>query len=147
MKRHIEHGVRFALGSDVGAGTSFSIFSEGQVAYLAQMLRPDGQRLGPVELLYLATAAGARALQLSDEVGDLAPGRSADLVVLHPPEGSTLEAVLRHNVSPEARLGAIFTLAREESVHEVRIAGRVAYSVTRGGQGTSGGSGAGEPRR
>lgn len=129
MKRHIEHGVRFALGSDVGAGTSFSLFSEGQFAYLAQMLRPDGQPLRPAGLLYLATAAGARVLELSDVVGDLAPGRSADMIVLRPPDGSTLEAVLRHDASPDARLGAIFALAREASVCEVRVAGRVVHTA------------------
>jgi guanine deaminase len=132
MKRHVEHGVRFALGSDVGAGTSFSIFSEGQFAYIAQMLRPDGQPLPPAELLYLATAAGARALELADEVGDFTPGRSADLILLRPPDGSTLQAVLRRNTSAEARLGVIFTLAREASVYEVRVAGRVVHTAERG---------------
>ncbi|MBA3907917.1 MAG: guanine deaminase [Pseudonocardiales bacterium] len=124
MRRHLEHGVRVALGTDVGAGTSFSLFNEGLSAYLGQMLRPDGQRLGPVELLYLATRAGAEALELQ-EVGDLTPGRSADVIVIRPPEGGTLQAVLRRSPSPEARLGAIFTLAGEASVDEVRIAGRV----------------------
>ena len=147
MKRHLERGVRFALGSDVGAGTSFSLLSEGHFAYLAQMLRPDGQPLGPVELLYLATAAGARALGTSAEVGDLAPGRSADLIVLRPSEGSTLNAVLRRNTSPEARLGAIFTLARESSVYEVRIAGQVVFTTGVAGPRGLGGTRAGEPTR
>lgn len=129
MRRHREHGVRFALGTDVGAGTSFSLFSEGHFAYLAQMLRPDGQRVGPAELLYLSTAAGARALELAGEVGDLAPGRSADVVTLRPAEGSTLEAVLARTDAPEARLGAIFTLARETSVHEVRVAGEIVHAA------------------
>lgn len=128
MKRHLDCGARFALGTDVGAGTSFSLFSEGLHAYLGQMLRPDGQRLGPVELLYLATRAGAQALELADQVGDLTPGKSADLIVIRPPEGSTLKAVLARSSSPGERLGAIFTLAREASVHEVRVAGRVAMS-------------------
>jgi guanine deaminase len=134
MRRHVEHGVRFALGSDVGAGTSFSLLSEGQFAYLMQMLRPDGQRLGPAELLYLATVAGADALDLAEEVGDLTPGKRADLVLLQPPEGSTLKGVLRRNTPPEARLGAIFTLAREASVREVRVAGQLIYSSREAGQ-------------
>jgi guanine deaminase len=79
-------------------------------------------------LLYLSTRAGALALGI-DEVGDLAPGRAADFVLLRPPAGSTLEAVLRHSDSPERTLGALFALAREESVVEVRIAGE---SVTAG---------------
>lgn len=125
MSRHLEYGVRVALGTDVGAGTAFSLFNEGLMAYLGQMLRPDGRRLGPADLLYLATRAGAEMLALGDEVGDFTPGKSADTVLIRPPEGSTLRAVLRHSPSPEASLGAIFTLAREVSVVEVRVAGEV----------------------
>jgi guanine deaminase len=125
MRRHREHGVRVALGTDVGAGTAFSLFNEGLQAYLGQMLHPEGLELGPAELLYLATRAGAEALGLGDEIGDLSPGRSADIVVIQPPPGSTLEAVLARSPSPEAALGSIFTLAREVSVVQVRVAGRV----------------------
>jgi guanine deaminase len=127
MRRHLEHGVRVALGTDVGAGTAFSLFNEGLAAYLGQMLHPNGQRLGPVELLYLATRAGAHVLGLADEVGDLSPGKSADLIVVRPPEGSTIREVLAHSPSAEATLGAIFTLAREVSVTEVRVAGEVLF--------------------
>jgi len=127
MKRHLQHGVKVALGTDVGAGTAFSLFNEGLSAYLGQMLHPDGQHLGPVELLHLATRAGADVLGLGDEVGDLSPGKSADLIVVRPPEGSTVKAVLAHSPSAEASLGAIFTLAREVSVTEVRVAGDVVF--------------------
>jgi guanine deaminase len=39
------------------------------------------------------------------------------------PEESTLQAVLRHSPSADATLGALFTLAREDAVAEVRVAG------------------------
>ena len=123
MRRHLDHGVKVALGTDVGAGTGFSLFKEGLMAYELQMLREDGVWLGPAELLHLATRAGALALGLADEVGDLSPGKAADFVLVRPPEGSTLAAVLRHSDSPEQSLGATFALAREESVAEVRVAG------------------------
>lgn len=124
MRRHLQHGVRFALGTDVGAGTGFSIFKEALMAYHAQMVRPEGELLSPAHLLYLATRAGADALGLADTVGDLSPGNSADLVVVRPPAGSTLEAVLAHSPSPQDTLGALFTLAREDCVAQVLVAGQ-----------------------
>jgi guanine deaminase len=127
MADHLAHGVRFALGTDVGAGTGFSVLKEGLTAYQLQAVDPGGAALTPAHLLYLATRAGALALGLGDSVGDLAPGRSADLVVLRPPPGSTLARVLAHSRSAEATLGALLTLAREQSVSEVRVAGEVVF--------------------
>ena len=57
--------MRVALGTDVGAGTSFSLLREGLQAYFVQsLLGADGLPLTPAHLLYLATAAGAEALDL-----------------------------------------------------------------------------------
>jgi guanine deaminase len=122
MRRHLDHNVRIALGTDVGAGTGLSMMKEALAAYQMQMLRADPPPIGPAHLLYLSTRAGALALGV-DDVGDLSPGRAADLVLLRPPPGSTLETVLRHSDSPERTLGALFALAGEESVVEVRVAG------------------------
>ena len=72
-------------------------------------------------------ALARRRLGLADEVGDLAPGKSADFVLVRPPAGSTLEAVLGRSESIEEALGAVFTLAREESIAEVRVAGEVVW--------------------
>lgn len=123
LRRHLEHGVRVGLGTDVGAGTGLSLLKEALMAYQVQMVHPDGQPLAPAHLLHLATAAGARALGLEEIVGDLTPGKSADFVLIRPPADSTLAAALRHSPEAEASLGAVFALAREESVAEVRIAG------------------------
>jgi guanine deaminase len=125
LRRHLDAGVRVALGTDVGAGTGLSLLGEGLMAYQMQMLASDGVRLGPEHLLWLATAAGAAALGLSDEVGDLSVGKSADFVLVRPPAGSTLATVLERSESVEEALGAVFTLAREESIVEVRVAGRI----------------------
>jgi guanine deaminase len=131
MRRHFDHGVRVGLGTDVGAGTGFSMFKEGLMAYQMQMLKPDGVPLSPAALLWLATGAGAVALGLDDEVGDFTPGKSADFVLVRPPAGSTLAAVLEGSESIEDGLGAVFTLAREESIAEVRVAGGVVFSRPR----------------
>jgi guanine deaminase len=111
------------MGTDVGAGTGLSLFKEALMAYHVQMVREGGQLIGPAHLLHLATRAGADALGLGAEIGDLSPGRSADFVLVRAPEESTLQAVLRHSPSADATLGALFTLAREDAVAEVRVAG------------------------
>lgn len=126
LRRHLDAGVRVALGTDVGAGTGLSLLAEALMAYNVQMLLGSaGVPLGPAHLLWLATGAGASALGLSDEVGDLSVGKSADFVLVRPPAGSTLETVLDRAESVESKPGALFTLAREESIDEVRVAGKV----------------------
>jgi guanine deaminase len=126
LRRHLEHSVRVALGSDVGGGTGLSLLKEGLEAYQHQMLREDGYLLTPAHLLYLATRAGAEALGL--DTGDFVPGKRADFVLLRPPPESTLEAVLAHSPSAEAALGALFTLAREESVEATYVSGEAVYT-------------------
>ena len=123
MRRHLDHGVRFGLGTDVGAGTGLSLLKDGLAAYLGQMVAPEPIRLAPRHLLWLATRAGAAVLGL-EEVGDLSPGRRADMVLLRPPEGGTLEAALARCDSVEEALGALITLAREESVAAAWVDGR-----------------------
>jgi len=123
LRRHLDAGVRCALGTDVGAGTGFGMLKEGLQAYLMQRVAPDGVALDPGHLLYLATLAGAEALGLDDEIGSFGAGKAADFVYLRPPAGSPLEAVLRHADGARHALGAMFMLAGSESVREVRVAG------------------------
>jgi guanine deaminase len=128
LREHLRHGVRVALGTDVGAGPRPSVLEEALMTARLQMVRSaDPERLGPAHLLYLATRAGADALGLGAEIGDLSPGRSADFVLLHPPPGSTLAAVIERSESWQGLLGAILSLAREESVVEVVVAGEVVF--------------------
>ncbi len=73
-------GVRLGLGTDVGAGTSFSLLRTAGAAYEAALAREV--RLDPFRMLYLATAGSARLLRIADRVGALEPGQEADFVVL-----------------------------------------------------------------
>jgi guanine deaminase len=124
LRRHLEAGVPVALGSDVGAGTGFSIFKEGLQAYFMQrLLDMDGHPLTPAQLLYLATRAGALALGLADQVGDLSVGKQFDAVCLRPPVGTALHVGLRHTESAEEALGKIFALAGDADVADVWIGG------------------------
>ena len=127
LRRHLQAGVRFALGTDVGGGTGFGLLKEGLQAYLLQRVDPAGVLLHSGHLLYLATRAGAEALGLSDETGDLGFGKSADLVYLRPSPNSPLAAVLEREEEPRRRLAAIFTLAGSDCIREVRVGGAVVF--------------------
>ncbi|MBV8730174.1 MAG: guanine deaminase [Acidobacteriia bacterium] len=124
MQHHLQAGVRFALGTDVGGGTGMGMLKEALQAYLIQRLAgASGVALSPAHLLYLATRAGAEALGLQGEIGDFTPGKSADFVYLKPPPESPLAAVVRHALSADHLLAAIITLAGAESVRETWISG------------------------
>jgi len=131
LLRHVQAGVRVALGTDVGAGTGFGMLKEGLQAYLMQRLAPDGFPLTPAHLLYLATRAGAEALGMGGEIGDFSVGKAADCVYLRPPAPSPLASVAASVASragdAEHALGAVFALAGLESVREVRVEGDVIY--------------------
>jgi guanine deaminase len=117
LRRHVEHGVGVALGSDVGAGAGLFMPKEALQAYFVQqMLGPRGLNLTPAHLLYLATRAGARALGLGDQVGDFAVGKYFDAVWLCPAPGSTLAVNLKHSGDTADALARIFALATPADV-------------------------------
>jgi guanine deaminase len=124
LDRHLAAGVRIALGSDVGAGTGFSLFKEGLQAYFIQQLRgADGVPLTAAHLLYLATGAGAAALGLDDQIGDLSPGKRFDAIWLRPDRGGTLSFVLQHADGADDALAKMFALATPSDVGRVWIDG------------------------
>jgi guanine deaminase len=127
MRAHLEAHVPFALGTDVGGGIGFGMLKESLQAYLLQRLSPAGFPLEPAHMLYLATLAGAEALGVAEETGDLSPGKSADFVYLRPDANSPLASVLERAENHDRILAALFTLGSAEIVREVRVAGDVVY--------------------
>jgi guanine deaminase len=120
--------VRVALGSDVGAGTGFSLFKEGLQAYFVQqMLGEQGLPLESRHLLHLATAAGARSLGLGEEVGDLSVGKRFDAVWVRPRRGTTFDVALRHAAGPEEAVAKVFALATPGDVARVWVDGQVVH--------------------
>jgi guanine deaminase len=123
LRRHHEAGVRLALGCDVGAGTGFSLFKEGLMAYFTQNLSGDaGYPLTSAHLLWLATTAGADALGL-DRVGHLSEGMAFDAICVRPPVGTALDVCVHHAESAEDLLGKIFALAGDADVADVWVGG------------------------
>lgn len=118
-------GNRVALGSDVGAGTSYSLLATLAAAYKVQQLL--GTSLSPAYGLYLATLGGARALGLGDEIGSIEPGKWADFVLL---DGAATPLLARRTRLSLARADpldfffAVMMLGDDRVVAETWIAGR-----------------------
>ncbi len=124
LLEHVEHGVRVALGSDVGAGTGFSLLKEGLQAYfMQQLLGARGLGLDAAKLLHLATSAGAGVLGLADVVGDFSVGKQFDAVWLRPEAGTPLDVGIRHAAGPAEALGKAFAMGTTADVARVFIGG------------------------
>ena len=124
LRRHIEAGVRVALGTDVGAGTGFNLLKEGVQSYFMQQLDPaGGVALNSAHLLHLATAAGAEALEL-DEVGVLSEGQRFDAVLIRPAEGQPLDVGIRHAADDGDALAKIFAMGTPADIAAVWVDGK-----------------------
>ena len=123
LRRHIEAGVRVALGTDVGAGTGFNLLKEGVQSYFMQQLDPaGGVALNSAHLLHLATSAGAEALEL-DEVGVLSEGKRFDAVLIRPAEDQPLDVGIRHAADDGDALAKIFAMGTPADIAQVWVDG------------------------
>jgi guanine deaminase len=118
------HHVKTGLGSDVGAGTSFSLLATMGEAYKVGQMR--GTSLDPFRALYLATAGGARTLGLADRIGGLQPGQEADFVVLDP-RATALLARRTAGADLADKLFALQILGDDRAVAATYVAGHVAW--------------------
>jgi guanine deaminase len=100
LRRWLQEGLSIGLGTDVGAGTTLSMWHEMAMACTASKLRWADTRgeadrpLGPAEALHLATLGGARALGFAERTGSLERGKAADFLVVDvrvPDPGSRAE--------------------------------------------------------
>jgi guanine deaminase len=121
LEEACSHGVKVGIGTDVGAGTTFSILHTLGEAYKVGQLR--GAALDPFHALYLATLGGARALDLGDKIGNLAPGKEADFLVLDLAATPLLARRLGDDRSLENRLFALTVLGDDRVVERTYLAG------------------------
>jgi len=75
-----EGQLQVGVGTDVGAGTSFSILQTLGEAYKVSQMTDEP--LSAARAFYLATLGGAAALCLEDKIGSFEVGKEADFIVL-----------------------------------------------------------------
>lgn len=127
LYRVLDAGVTVGLGTDIGAGTTPSMFTAMADAYKVQQVQNIS--LSPFQLWYLASLGGARALSLDAETGSLESGKSADFVVLNL-EATPLLAMRSERASSiEDLLAGLIFMGDDRAVSKAFIAGREVWSA------------------
>jgi guanine deaminase len=121
-RRLDEAGVRVALATDVGGGTSYSMLETANEAY--KVLQMNGQSWPAAEAFYQMTLGNARALGLDHRIGAIERGREADLIVVDsratPAMAHRMEAV-RGDIAEE--LFVLMTMGDDRAIRETYVAG------------------------
>jgi guanine deaminase len=116
---------RVGLGTDLGAGTSFSILLTLNEAYKAAQL--NQKKLTAGHAYYLATRGTARAMYIEDKVGSLAPGLEADIVVLNMKSTPIIEYRMQFVEDIHEALFVQMTLGDDRAVRATYVAGNLRY--------------------
>ena len=113
------------LGTDIGAGTSFSLLQTMNEAYKVAEL--SSYPMDSLKSFYLATLGGARALDLDDRIGSLEVGKEADFVVLDPKATPLLEYRTQRAKTTEELMFVLSIMADDRAVAATYVAGQPAY--------------------
>ena len=117
-----ERGVRTAIATDVGGGTSFSMLRTLDEAYKIQQL--EDYSLNPLASYFWSTMGNAECLGLQNQIGAIKIGNYADLIVLN----SNSTPLMRHRMNKcktiEEELFILQTLGDDRAIDAVFIAGK-----------------------
>jgi guanine deaminase len=116
-------GVRIALATDVGGGTSYSMLRTAAEGY--KVLQLNGQSWPAAEAFYRMTLGNARALSLDDRIGSIEAGKEADLIAVDP----RATPALAHRMETaggdlEVELFALAALGDDRAVRQTYVAGK-----------------------
>ena len=124
--RDREKALRIACATDVGGGTSYSMFRTMDEGY--KVIALSGEKLNPLASFWQITRGNAEALSVGNRVGSLEVGSDADIVVLD--SGATPAMRLRMETAETLaeELFLLQTLGDDRAIAEVYVAGRAAKS-------------------
>jgi len=118
--------VRVGLGTDLGAGTSFSILLTLNEAYKAAQLNNYALQAG--HAYYLATRGTANAMYIEDKVGSISPGLEADIVVLNMKSTPIIKYRMEFAKDIHEALFIQMTLGDDRAIHATYVAGELKYT-------------------
>lgn len=124
IPEYLARGIRVSLGADgAPCNNTLDIFHEMRLAALIQKPLHGPTAMNARTVFEMATAGGAAALGIADEVGSLEPGKKADIVLLD------LERTWNPNriSADDSVYSTIVYSCTPENVHSVMIDGRWVY--------------------
>ena len=125
LKRANAEGIDVGLGTDIGAGTSFSILQTLNEAYKVQQMRGDS--LSPFQGLYLATLGGAKTLDIDDKIGNFQQGKEADFIIIDREATPLLKFRLEQCNSLFEELFVLSMLGDDRCIRETWVLGELAH--------------------
>ena len=115
------------LATDVAGGSSMSMFDVMRSAYEVAQLR--GYSLHPAKAWYLASVGSAKAMQLDDRIGNLAPGFEADVTVIDLVSTPLIEQRMAGADTLWDALFAQMILADDRAIRATYAQGRLVHQI------------------
>lgn len=130
-KAHENKDILIGVGTDVGAGLSFSMWKEMGHAHLMQMrLQPELRQIWTgTNILKAITRDGAAFLNLENEIGSLDKSKWADLAFIQPKENSylTLQRESNQRLTLDQFLFRLATAHESDFIAQTWIAGKSVF--------------------
>lgn len=123
-----QNRVRMGIGTDVGAGTTFSMLRTLGEAYKVGQLQ--SYRLRASEAFYHATLGGAHALRLDEKIGNFQPGKEADFVVIDPAVTPLQQLRVSRCKDIYEQLFVLMTLGDERNIRETWVNGEQVWQAS-----------------
>ncbi len=127
LKQAQKYNVNVGYGTDIGAGTTFSMLSTLNEGYKTQQLRAD--KLSPIQSFYLATLGGAVALDLEGTIGNFTKGAEADFIVLDYHATELMSRRMQHCRNLSEKLFILSMLGDERHVKATHIMGERVFAT------------------
>jgi len=118
-------GLLIGIGTDVGAGTSFSLLTTLGEGYKVAQLQ--GDKMTPLDAFYHATLGGAKALYIDQYVGNFEAGKEADFVVMNVGATPLMSFRLEEATELKDKLFLLMVLGDDRNIKETYIMGKREY--------------------
>lgn len=117
-------GVRTAIATDIGGGTSWSLLKTLDEGY--KVLNLQGHRYHPFRAFWQATLGNAQAIGMADRIGTLEAGTEADFIVLNATATDAMALRMETVGTLAEELFVLQTLGDDRAVAATYVAGRMA---------------------